>query len=195
MSEKTFINNGVMYTEKDMANLGMKWKESVCKAVRKYVSDPACETEVLDDLLNDYAADKFTLDPAKNINGFIYRAAENRAKNLRRKIARCKDVNCGVEDLGRYSDEDGKSPAERMMWNAREKLMDSGFQELEQVLQNNGHVRDPKKSVAILKAFLQGETLNKLAERFHLEDKNYPSLLKHRYLPVLQDIIIRKAAV
>ena len=194
MEKKSFDALNIEWiNSRNFEKLAEAWKPIVEQATKRFFRDAHCVTEILDDIIFEFQNGKFTLDPSKNIQGFIYRMAKHKALNLLNKIARRTDMNCGVDDLGSYSDEDG-DPAERMMWAARAKLMDEGFQELEQVLRQNGHVRDPKKSTTILKEYLQGETLNALAERFHLEDTNYPALLKHRYLPTLRNIIVRKAA-
>lgn len=193
MEKKSFGSN-VLFSCNDTEKLAESWGPIVRKAVEKVLADPDWATEVLEDLIQDYSSGKFTLDPNKNIDGFIYRSASNRAKNiLKRKILRWKDANCGVDNLSTYADENSKSPAECLMWESRAEILEHSFGELQKEMESNGRVQNPKLAVAVLKEYLFGATLREIANRFHLSEKNYPAVLKHRYLPVLRNII-RKAA-
>ena len=193
METKSFCSN-VRFSGHDTEKLAVSWSPIVRKAVVKVLSDPDWATEVLADLIQDYSAGKFILDPNRNIDGYIYRAAVNRAKNLlKRKILRWRDANCGVDDLDIYADENGKSPNQHLQLESHGEILDLAFQELVKVIRKNGHIPDPELAVKILRAYLLGASLRDLAKRFHLRNMNYPAMLKHRYLPVLRDII-RKIA-
>ena len=193
MKTKSFGSN-VQFSGHDAEQLAESWAPIVRKAVVKVLSDSDWATEVLADLIQDYSAGKFILDPNRNIDGYIYRAAFNRAKSiLKRKILRRLDANCGVDDLSIYADEDRKSPAERLMWESRAEILEYSFGELQRVMESNGHVPNPKLAITVLKEYLLGSTLREIADRFQLSERNYPAVLKHRYLPVLRNII-RKAA-
>ena len=194
MSKRTFVNHGTEYTDADIMNLGKRWEGIVYKAVKRILPDPAWKTEILDDLLKDFSANRIKLDSTQNVDGYIYRAAVNRAKNLlKRKILRWRDANCGVDDLDIYADENGKSPNQHLQLESHGEILDLAFQELVKVIRKNGHLPDPELAVKILRAYLLGASLRDLAKRFHLRNMNYPAMLKHRYLPVLRDII-RKIA-
>lgn len=188
--QNSLVNDGRDFSEEALSELANSWEEAVNKGVLKITRDPSVMTEVLDDLLNEFAGDKLHLDSSKNPMGYIYIAAKSRAINkVTPKFRRYEVSESEVENIEKYSDEMGRSPAERVFWESRRQILEDAFEELAQVFKDNGHIRDPHKAAQILKGFLEGKSCQELAEEFHLTDKNYPSVLKTRYLPTLKWII------
>ena len=96
METKSFGSN-VLFSCHDTEKLAESWAPIVRKAVAKVLADPDWATEVLDGLIQDYTSGKFTLNPNRNIDGYIYRAASNRAKLTDDECDRLEQF---IEDLG-----------------------------------------------------------------------------------------------
>ena len=187
----TFVNNGIVYTENDISRLAEEWKGIVDKAVSRYLSEFTWATEILDDLLLDFANDKLHLDFNKNPQGYIYIAAKRCAINiLVRKVIPPNESRCDDEEVENCPDEGCHSPAEICAWESRGELIDYAFDQLIRCFRDNGRIHSPRKCAQILRKYLEGDvSCRKLAEEFHLDDKNYPSILKLRYLRVIQNMI------
>ena len=125
--QNSLVNDGCYFSEKALNELANSWEETVKKGVLKITSDPVVITEVLDDLLKEFAADKLHLDSSKNPMGYIYIAAKSRAINkVTPKFRRYEVSESEVENIEKYSDEMGRSPAERVFWESRRQILEWG---------------------------------------------------------------------
>lgn len=187
-----FTNDNVVYTEEDLNRFAKEWKKIVDKASMSILKDSHWATEILDDLLMEFRKDKLHVDFERNPDGYIYKIAQNRARNIYNRVVKKQPVclDDGAEGLSLFPDEDGRSPAEQACWESRGELVDHAFEQLVRHVKENGRVRDPHKMAQMLREYLSGDkSCKELAKEFKLSDPNYPAVLKNRFCGILRRVI------